>query len=65
MLVGLRVHVRPEGETVDDSATVPVNPFTGAIVIVDVAVAPASIWAGETGPAAIEKSVTWNVTVAV
>ena len=41
MLVGLRVQVRPAGETVDVNATVPVNPFTGATVIVDVAVAPA------------------------
>lgn len=41
MLVGDRVHVSPAGEIVDASATVPVNPLTGATVIVDVAVAPA------------------------
>jgi hypothetical protein len=41
MLVGLRVHVKPAGETVDARATVPVNPLTGATVIVEVAVAPA------------------------
>jgi hypothetical protein len=41
MLVGLNVHVKPAGDTVDARATVPVNPFTGATVIVDVAVAPA------------------------
>ena len=41
-LVGLKVQVRPAGETVEVKATVPVNPFTGAIVIVEVAVAPAS-----------------------
>jgi hypothetical protein len=41
MLVGDSVHVNPAGETVDANATVPVNPFTGATVIVEVAVAPA------------------------
>jgi len=41
MLVGLRVHVNPAGETTDVKVTVPVNPFTGATVMVDVAVAPA------------------------
>jgi len=41
MLAGLRVHVNPAGETVDVSATVPVNALTGATVIVEVAVAPA------------------------
>jgi hypothetical protein len=41
MLVGVRVHVNPAGETVEASATVPVKPLSGATVIVDVAVAPA------------------------
>ena len=41
MLVGFNVQVRPAGATVDDRATVPVNPFTGATVIVEVAAAPA------------------------
>ncbi len=41
MLVALKVQVSPAGETVEASATVPVKPFTGATVIVDVAVAPA------------------------
>jgi len=41
MLVGLRLQVRPAGETVEVNATVPVKAFTGATVIVDVAVAPA------------------------
>jgi len=41
MLVGLRVQVRPAGETVEVNATVPVKALTGATVIVDVAVAPA------------------------
>ena len=34
------MHVRPAGETVDDRATVPVKPFTGVTVIVEVAVPP-------------------------
>ncbi len=42
ILVGLRVQVRPAGETVAASATVPVNPFSGATVSVDVAVRPAT-----------------------
>ncbi len=41
MLVALKVQVSPAGETVEARATVPVKPFTGATVIVDVAVAPA------------------------
>jgi len=41
MLVGDKVQVNPAGETVDVNATVPVKPFTGATVIVEVAVAPA------------------------
>ena len=35
------MHVRPAGETVEVNAIVPVNPFNGATVIVEVAVAPA------------------------
>jgi len=34
------VQVRPAGETVEVRATVPVNPFTGVTVIVEVAAAP-------------------------
>ena len=34
------MQVRPTGETVDDRATVPVKPFTGVTVIVEVAVPP-------------------------
>ena len=41
MLVGVRVQVRPAGDTVEVRATVPANAFTGATVIVEVAVAPA------------------------
>ncbi len=42
MLVGVRVQVRPAGDTVEVNATVPVNPFTGATVMVEAAAAPAS-----------------------
>ena len=43
MLVGDSVHVRPEdGLVVVDSETVPVNPLSGATVIVEVPLAPAS-----------------------
>ena len=41
MLAGVRVHVKPAGETSNVNATVPVNPFTGATVIVDVTLSPA------------------------
>jgi len=41
MLVGLNVQVTPAGETVEVRATVPVNPLTGATVIVEVTAAPA------------------------
>lgn len=41
MLVGVRVQLRPAGDTVDVNATVPVNPFNGATVIVEVAEAAA------------------------
>ena len=43
MLVGDRVHVRPAGDTEDVSATVPVNPLTGATVMVEVAAVPAGV----------------------
>ncbi len=55
MLVGLRLQPRLAGETVDVNATVPVNPFTGATVIVEVAVAPARA-ATLMGDAVSEKS---------
>ena len=41
MLVGVRVQVKPAGETVEVRATVPVKPFNGATVIVETAAAPA------------------------
>jgi len=63
MLVGLRVQVSPAGETVDVRATVPVNPLTGATVIVDVPTALAFIVI-VVGLAVTVKSVTVYVTVA-
>jgi len=62
MLVGDRVQVRPAGETELVSATVPVKPFTGATVMVDVAVAPATMVA-LVGLAVTVKSFTVTVTV--
>ena len=63
MLLGVRVHVRPAGETDDVSATVPVNPLIGATVIVEVAAVPAVVVTA-VGLAVTEKSVTATVTVA-
>lgn len=40
MLVGLSVAVKPGGNEVAVNDTVPVNPFLGVILIVDVAVPP-------------------------
>ena len=63
-LVGVRVQVRPPvGDTVAVSATVPVNPLTGVMVMVDV---PAwlTLTATLVGLATIVKSVTVKVTVA-
>jgi hypothetical protein len=67
MLVGLRVQVRPAGETVDANDTVPVNPLMGATVMVEAPVAPARA-VTLVGLAATEKScggVTVTVTGAV
>jgi hypothetical protein len=64
MLVGVRVHVNPAGETVDANATVPVKPLSGATVIVDVAAVPAFTLT-LVGLAVTEKSWTVNVTVAL
>jgi hypothetical protein len=61
-----RVHVKPAGVETDTARlTVPVRPFSAVTVIVDVPELPAKIWAGETAPAAIEKSTTWKRMVAV
>ena len=57
MLAGVRVQVRPAGDTELVRATVPVKPFTGATVIVEVAAVPAGVVA-EVGAAVTEKSVT-------
>ncbi len=63
MLVGLRLQLRPAGETVEVNATVPVKAFTGATVIVEVAVAPASALT-LVGLAVTVKSPMFTVTVA-
>ncbi len=57
MLLGVRVQVRPAGETDEVSATVPVNPLTGATVIVEVPAIPA-LTVTLVGDAATVKSVT-------
>ena len=63
MLVGLKVQVKPAGETDDVRATVPVKPLTGATVIVEVAAVPAVVVTA-VGLAATVKSLTVTVTVA-
>jgi len=62
MLVGDRAHTKPGGETDEVRATVPVNPLTGATVIVEVAVEPA-FTVTLVGLAVTVKSWTWHVTV--
>ncbi len=64
MLVGDSVHVRPAGETAEVRATVPVNPFTGATVIVDVPATP-TFTVTLVGEAVTLKSVTMYVTIAL
>ena len=65
MLEGVRVQVNPaEGDMEEVSATVPVKPFTGATVIVEVAAVPA-LTATVVGLAVTLKSVMLTVTVAV
>jgi hypothetical protein len=60
------VHVNPAGvETETARLTVPVKPFTAVTVMVEVPEEPASIWVGDTAPAAIVKSTTWKRIVAV
>lgn len=61
MLAGVRVQVRPLGVTVEDSATVPVNPLTGATVMVELANCPGNMVA-LIELALIVKSVTWTKT---
>jgi len=64
MLAGVRVQVRPAGETEEVRATVPVKPFTGATVIVEVAATP-TLTLAVVGLAVTVKSCTVKVTVAV
>ena len=64
MLLGVTVQVNPAGDTELASATVPVNPFTGATVIVEVA-GVLTVVVTAVGLAVTVKSWTMNVTVAV
>jgi len=60
----VRVQVRPVAGLIEDvRATVPVNPFCGVTVIVEVAAAPARA-VTDVGAAVTVKSVTVTVTVA-
>jgi hypothetical protein len=63
MLVGVRVHVRPAGETEEVRETVPVNPWRGATVMAEVAAALAKA-VTLVGLAVTVKSLTVTVTVA-
>jgi hypothetical protein len=45
MLVGRTVQLRPAGDTVDVSVTVPMKPLNGVTVIVDVPFTPALTFA--------------------
>jgi len=58
------VHVNPAGDTELVNATVPVNPWSGATVIVEVAAVPAVVLT-EVGLAVTVKSFTVTVTVAL
>jgi hypothetical protein len=61
-----RVQVNPAGVETDTARlTVPVSPFRAVTVIVEVPEDPAKICAGDTAPAAIEKSTTWKRIEAV
>lgn len=63
ILVGdIPTQVKPVG-TVSVSVTVPVNPFTALMVIVDVALWPESVAAGNV--AVIVKPLTWKTMFAV
>jgi hypothetical protein len=64
MLAGFRVQVIPAGETEDVSATVPVKPWIGATVIVEVPVAPA-VTVTVVGLAVTEKSGTATLYVTI
>jgi len=61
-----RVQVSPAGVDTDTARlTVPVRPLRAVTVIIEVPEAPANICAGDTAPAAIVKSTTWNSIVPV
>lgn len=62
MLVVESTHERPEGLTVSVKLTVPVNPFTGATVIAELADVPAAV-IRLVGVAETEKSVKVKVSV--
>jgi hypothetical protein len=65
MLVGVRVHVRPVvGEMLVVRLTMPVKPFTGMTLIVDVPATPGVVLT-IVGLANIWKSTTWTNIVAV
>ena len=57
ILAGVRLQVRPAGDTASASVTVPVNPLIGATVMVEVPESPALI-VTDVGLAATEKSAT-------
>ena len=57
MLAGVKVQVKPAGETELVSATVPVNPLTGATVMVEAA-AVLTVVVTAVGLAATVKSLT-------
>ena len=60
------VHVSPAGVEADTARLiVPVRPLSAVTVIVEVPELPGVMVAGDTGPAAIEKSTTTNVIVPV
>ena len=65
ILAGVRVQVNPvAGDTEEVRATVPVNPWSGATVIVEVPAVPA-LAVTLVGEAVTEKSLMVTVTVAV
>jgi len=64
MLAGVKVQVNPAGDTELVRATVPVNPWRGATVMVDAAAVP-EVVVTLVGLAVTVKSLTVTVTVAV
>ena len=64
MMLGVRVHDKPVGETADINDTVPVKPLIGDTVTVELAIVP-TVVVMLAGLAETEKSVTVYVTVAL